>query len=73
MDKQTQINFVIDLAANITRDMVKNIEAGKTPEDWDGIELRWWMAECFGRCVLGGTSTKSRKRDYDNTVLVNNL
>ncbi len=73
MDKQTQINFVTQLGGAVLEKIVADIEAGKTPEDWDGIELRWLLAERFGRCVLSGTSNKRRKREYNNTVLVNNL
>lgn len=67
---EEQIEFVDSLLNSVKEDIVKKIKAGKIPDNWDGIELRWYLAERFARETYGN---KSRKREYNNTVLVNNL
>ncbi len=65
--------FVAELGQNVLEDIYVAIRTGKIPEDWDGIELRQYMADCFERTVFKGTLKGSRKRKYNNDVLVNNL
>jgi len=67
-----QIEFVKELTANVTASLIKDIEASKTPESWTGMELRQLMADRYARSVYSFT-TKSRKQEYNNTVLVNDL
>ena len=43
----------------------------KTHENWDGIELRWLFSERADSNF--GKEMKGRKREYKNTVIVNNL
>lgn len=72
MDAETQAKFVEELAGNVVRELVADIRAGKTPDNWNGIELRRLLAYRFKLAVVGDMS-RSRLRDFNNTVVVNNL
>ncbi len=72
MTKQEKIHFVTDLTNSLQTRLVQNIKAGKIPEDWDGIELRELIAELVQRQRVANFKGR-RKRDYRNTMLVNNL
>lgn len=45
----------------------------KLPENWDGVELRQFIADRFSDCVIKGILQGKRKKEYQNTMLVNNL
>ena len=73
-DKQRQVDFVKELAANVVNGIVQDIVAGKVPAKWDGIELRWLMAERFNDAIMGSDKKGGKRhRSYRNTVIVNNL
>ena len=72
MDKPTKIELVRNLTRSVGEILINDIVADKIPEDWGGIELRRLLAERFQRQVIG-TMSRSRKREFENTVLVNNL
>ena len=72
MNAIQQKRFVKGLINNVEIEIIANIDAGKTPDNWDGVELRWYIAEKFADCVFGDFS-KRRKAEYKNTVLVKNL
>ena len=71
MTKHEQYQFVRDLCRKVYAELEQDID--KVPEVWDGIELRWWIAERFSQIVFKGTGGVTRKREYNNTVLVENL
>lgn len=75
MDRDQQVAFIRELVGNVTEELLKDVRAGKLPEDWDGIELRELIALRFSRVVFSRIDswTRSRKRDFNNTVIVNNL
>lgn len=75
MDSKEQIQFVTDLTNAVRDKVIERIEKGKIPETWDGIELRWLLRDKFENEVLGdyGYGNKKRKREYNNTVLVENI
>lgn len=77
MNKKTQIHFVKELSNNILARIVQQIRDGKTPENWDGHELRALVALGFEQSAamsLVRTEPRSKRaRDYKNTVIVNNL
>lgn len=74
MKKQEQTKFVKDLTKAIRDQLLADIKAGRVPAEWDGIELRWLLAERFTNASrFGNSANNPRKRDFDNTVLVNNL
>lgn len=72
MTEQEQVKFVEELSQNVTREIIKIIEEGKTPETWDGVELRQLLADRFSQ-VVWSPMERRRKREYNNTKLVNNL
>ena len=73
MDNITKENFINELVNSVTADVLREVK--KYPENWDGIELRWRIADAFGQTVIGniGDRKGKRYRDYKNTVLVDNL
>ena len=73
MTKEEQMVFVAQLADNVVLEIAKHIDDGAIPEQWDGIELRQYMADKFAECVIPGTMSPKRRREYKNTVIVNNL
>lgn len=73
MNKEKQEEFVRELSENIVNDIISKVRRGKISDDWDGIELRWLLAEKFADAVFSGVGNKRRKAEYNNTVIVNNL
>ena len=73
MKTSDQVNFIKELSNNVTSELLSDVQAGKTPDTWDGVELRKLLADRFARVVFLGTLTGKRKREYNNTVLVNDL
>jgi hypothetical protein len=72
MTKEAQIEFVNDLIGSVKETVLERIKAGKIPEEWDGYELRQYLADKFtDACYV--KMDRGRKREYTNTVIVNNL
>jgi hypothetical protein len=72
-----QLAFVRDLSAEIVKRFAEHVDAGKIPENWDGHEIRCWLAD---RHALSAATTairrnprQKRARDYRNEVIINNL
>lgn len=73
MTKKEQLRFCNELIHNIAveiRGKVKNF-----PEEWDGIELREYIAEKFSLAsfTIKEKHNRSRLRAYRNEVLVRGL
>lgn len=71
MTKEEQLEFVNQLIVNVHDDIDSVIREGKTPESWDDIELRQYLADKFADATM--FMSRSRKREYNNYILVNNL
>jgi hypothetical protein len=71
MTKQEKIQFVKDLFSGMETRIIQNIENGNIPEEWDGIELRWLVSDIAEENTYKGD--KRRAKEYNNTVIVNNL
>lgn len=71
MTPEDQKRIVHELCFSVEGGIISAINAGAIPDDWDGFELRQLTAERFARCT--GKMSLKRKREYNNTVLVNNL
>lgn len=69
MDIQGKRDFIHELLHNVKTDIMKQVP--KMPEDWDGIELRWYISEKFAEVVFGGSEDKRKKRyqDYRNHII----
>lgn len=73
MDRNEQAKFINDLLEHIRLELMHNIDEGKLPDTWDGVELRWLIAYRANRAVFKGAGNYNRKREFNNTVIVNNL
>jgi len=74
MNKPDQITFVKDLLDSMKTTLIKQIVEGRIPEEWDGIELRWLIADnAKENSARFHNSNKRRGRAYTNAVIVNNL
>ena len=71
MSPDDQKRIVHELCTSVESGLLATIDAGKVPAEWDGFELRQLTAERFDRCT--GKMAPKRKREYNNTVLVNDL
>lgn len=74
MQKREQRRFVKELCARIENRILDHIKLGRIPAGWDGIELRELIADIAheqraGKDIMGRT----RRRDYRNIVIINNL
>jgi hypothetical protein len=72
LTKREKTQFVKQLLKTLEDRMVEDIEKDRVPENWDGTELRWWTKYRANAVVMGDTKGK-RYKEYENTVLVNNL
>jgi hypothetical protein len=52
MHPTQKVKFIKELIRNVQADIIKNV--GKMPDDWNGLELRLYVADKFaqGRYVL---------------------
>ena len=72
MTEHEKANFVDEMLREIKLDLHKKIQE-TAPEEWDGIELRWLVADTAARWARFGMGDKRRRAAYKNSVLVNNL
>ena len=63
-----QTKLIKGLIANVQDDILK--ESIKYPESWDGVEIRWRIADVFSQVVFGNIGRRKGKRylDYKNSV-----
>ena len=72
MNKEEKRRFVTELCNSVASEMDAAVE--KVPENWDGIELRELLLDMVReRYASGERLSGKRRREYRNTVLVNNL
>ena len=54
--------------------MLKKIDAGDISENWDGLELRWFIHHNFCPEISGlSDALAARRNKYDYYIIVNNL
>jgi hypothetical protein len=73
MKPEEQAEFVNELCKTIAHKIIAEIDKGKIPEYWDGIELRQLIADEANYMTRYLNDNKKRLREYRNTVLVNDL
>lgn len=73
MNKRQKVRFVKELSKSIADSVVESITSGKIPQDWDGIELRWLLADKYTSACGSPAYLSGRKRIYTRIVLANNL
>lgn len=72
MDRNERRKFVSDLIENVEQSILARLD--DMPDEWNGIELRQYIAESFtARCQPSRFVPSARKRSYRNEVLVRNL
>ena len=71
MTRNEQVIFVTELTDRVLESVVAMIRQGMVPIEWDGFELRELLADKFA--AKRANMDKRRKKEYENTVLVNNL
>ena len=64
-----QKRFITTLIGNVKG----RILSKKIPKEWDGMELRWYVADHFRQVILEKVGSIKRRRNYLNTMQVNNL
>jgi hypothetical protein len=69
MTKREQKKFVNELCKHIAKEINKKIDEDKIPDNWDGWELRKYVADSSNFFHM----SKKRMRDYKNTLIVNGL
>jgi len=72
MEKSEQKLFVKDLMNNVFEDIEKKINDGCIPDNWDGIELRWYLKDRFEWNSTYYNKTK-RQKEYKNDLIVLDL
>ena len=72
MNTSEQIEFVKKLSENVVNEILNDIQGGRIPANWDGIELRQLLADRFASANFVKMG-RGRKREYNNFCLVNNL
>lgn len=70
MNKTEKKRFLRELTKNVLDEMLDDMR--KVPDEWDGIELRAWLAARFGRAAYVKMN-RARKRNFDNTLATENL
>jgi hypothetical protein len=73
MTRKEKETFVHELVASVQANILANID--RVPEEWDGIELREWIADRFAdqKWRHWQYDTRPRLKAYRNEVLVRNL
>mgnify|MGYP001574909089 FL=1 len=69
MIQQEKKEFIESLVNAVRDDISGKIDA--MPENWDGIEVRQYIADRFQYCVVADSLRGSRKKEYKNELLVN--
>ena len=80
MTRDEQKQFLRDLTRSILASLEADINAGHIPEEWDGIELRWWLANKAQEQAphnlnpLASRRSESRRfRDFKEELLTRDL
>lgn len=72
MENSEKVQFVNALTDTIREKVLEEIKKGTIPENWDGIELRWLLADRAASVVMSDRKGP-RYKAYQNTVIVKNL
>ena len=68
MNKKEQRKFISALIKTVKKEIMTNSK--KFPANWDGIELRRYIAYKFNECIMHTSNwTKKRKNNYFDDLL----
>lgn len=75
MNQEQKIAFIQNLTSSVAVELIKKVQDGRIPENWDGHELRELLADKFTAERSEPLSNKrsARYKAYRNAVLTNNL
>lgn len=77
MNRREQKAFVKGISASITAEACRKITEGKIPLEWDGHELRAYLANRHAQSAAMSSILRDprskRAREFRNTCLVNYL
>jgi len=68
MNTQDKKIFIDELTNAVKVSILHRIDADAIPDEWDGIELRQYIADQFNAATV--KMSRDRKRDYNNTILI---
>ena len=71
MDKKEKEIFIKELADSVIKMTIQDI--AKMPDEWNGKELRWLLAERFENATMSKKDNRKDYREFYNYCLVNNL
>ncbi|MEE9510469.1 MAG: hypothetical protein V3V81_08245 [Candidatus Bathyarchaeia archaeon] len=72
MDIPKKLKIINDLIDDVKVDIIKKVK--EIPENWDAIELYWYVAEKFKEKMLSPTGNfKKSYKEYRNTVITKGL
>ena len=71
MTVQEKRRFITELCNNVRDEILQKAE--NMPEEWNGIELRRYIAERFESCIMRDMMTRKAIRDYNSEVYSRNL
>jgi hypothetical protein len=74
LNKREQKSLCKTLCTSMSNEFAKHVRDGRVPANWDGHEIREWLADKFEfeRTRLM-KSDRKRKSNYRNDVYENNL
>jgi hypothetical protein len=70
-DPTQKLLFIQNLTSTVTAEIISKIS--QMPIEWDGHELRQYMADVYARQTSHLMKSGKRRRDYRNVVAVANL
>jgi hypothetical protein len=71
MTREDKIRIINELSDSLRQTMLNKVD--RLPAIWDGLEIRQWMADLVNEQINYRPIGGKRKKDYANTVLVENL
>lgn len=71
MTQEDKRKFIRELINRVKAEVIAKTE--RMPEEWDGMELRQFIADKFSECVMWRDWNKQRLKDYRNYILTTNL
>lgn len=71
MDKVNQSRILGEILENAAELLFEDLE--KIPEEWDGIELRQWVADRIREDFAYKPMERKRKKNYKNERIVRNI
>ena len=63
MDVPNKLRVISELFENVKDSVLRRVK--DMPEEWDGIELRWYIAEKFAEEVISRKNDKYRAARYN--------